>query len=601
MKQRNDVQENDKWNIEALFNSMNEWETFFSTVAASDKKNPWPEIQAFRGHLHEGAEVIKSCLEKTMETERLLSKLFTYIHLRHDEDIANDKHKGAYIQTVSLFQDYAKACSWIQPELLSLSEEILTSYLSDKVLKDYKFHLEKILRQKKHTLAAEQEELLAMSAKATQAPSRAFSAMNDADFSFGKITDKDHNEHELTHASYGLFLREHDRTLRKNAFESLHKQYDSFKNTLSELLSGAVENHVFHAKARHYQSALEAALYPKNIETSVYDALITAVNENVAPLHRYMALRKKVMKLETLHFYDLYVPLIEDIDLTMDFQQAANLIVESVAPLGPDYQNALQKGLKEARWVDRYENKNKRSGAYSSGCYDSMPYILMNYKGVLRDVFTLAHEAGHSMHSYLSQKTQPYHYSKYPIFLAEVASTFNEALLMDYLLKRTENPLHKAYLINEKIEDIRATLFRQTMFAEFEKLIHEMTENQHPLTPQTLEKHYIELNTKYFGESVSLDPLIAIEWARIPHFYYNFYVYQYATGISAALSLSERVLKGGISEREDYLSFLKSGCSRYPIDTLKYAGVDMRSKEPVSLAIKQFDNLVTELENQLST
>jgi oligoendopeptidase F len=356
-----------------------------------------------------------------------------------------------------------------------------------------------------------------------------------------------------------------------------------------------VQNHLFKTKARKYNTCLEASLYPKNINSDVYHALITAVNESLPALHKYVSLREKIMACGPLHLYDMYVPLIAEVDIKLTYDEAAEAVVESVAPLGSEYQNLLRQGLIKDRWVDRYENKNKRSGAYSSGSYDSMPYILMNYKGVLRDVFTLAHEAGHSMHSLLSHKNQPYQYGHYPIFLAEVASTFNEELLMQYMLERSSNVKEKIYLINEKIEDIRGTLFRQTMFAEFELLIHSLAESQTPLTPSRLNEEYRKLNEKYFGTSVIIDEEAVVEWARIPHFYYNFYVYQYATGISAALALAKRVQSGGPQEQSDYLNFLKSGCSRYPIETLKLAGVDMSRPEPVKEAIKKFESLVDEL------
>ncbi len=437
--------------------------------------------------------------------------------------------------------------------------------------------------------------LLALSGQALQGYHKAFGAINDADFEFGSIKNEKGEDLPLSHASYGLYMREQDRTLRKNAFDKMHGQYEKYENTLCELLGGVVQSHVFHSRARKYESCLDAALYPKNVDTAVYHSLIQAVNDNIGTLHKYIALREKIMGVGTLHLYDMYVPLTSEFDIKMSFDKASDLIIDSVAPLGSEYQDILAKGLKGDGWVDRYENKNKRSGAYSSGCYDSMPYILMNYKDVLRDVFTLAHEAGHSMHSFLSHKNQPYQYGDYPIFLAEVASTFNEELLMQEMLKRSQSTEEKIFLINMKIEDIRATLFRQTMFAEFELMIHTKAEKSEPLTPQVLKEEFYNLNRKYFGPDVDIDEIAKIEWARIPHFYYNFYVYQYATGISAALALSERVLNGGDAERNDYLNFLKSGCSRYPVETLKLAGVDMNTPEPVKSAIQKFDGLVDEL------
>lgn len=465
---------------------------------------------------------------------------------------------------------------------------------------EYRFYIEKIVRVKKHLLSPE-EELMALSAKALQASHKAFSALNDADFKFGTVSNNKGEEAELTHALYGLFIRDQDRSLRENAFKKMHGKYLDYENTLCELINGQIQSHIFNARARNFSSSLEAALFPKNIDTSVYHSLIQAVDEKIGTLHKYVKLREKVLGVGPLHLYDMYVPLTSQVDIRMSYKEAQDIVIESVAPLGNAYQNLLRKGLQEGRWVDRYENKNKRSGAYSSGCYDSMPYILINYKDLLRDVFTLAHEAGHSMHSLLTHQTQPYQYGDYPIFLAEVASTFNEELLMRLLLQRSNSVEEKIFLVNQNIEDLRGTLFRQTMFASFELFLHEMAEKNIPLTPKLLREEYMRLNTKYFGPGVTIDKEAEAEWARIPHFYYNFYVFQYATGISAALALSNRVLKGGKQEQEDYLSFLKAGSSRYPIEILQSAGVDMRTPQPVKAAIQKFDGLVDELERLLSS
>lgn len=597
--ERSAVSTDDKWNVEALFTDMDSWNQAFTKVFSSEKKPRWPALNAFKGKLGLSVKNLKEALDVQFAISRELSTLYTYAHLRHDEDIVNDLHKTAYNKILGLCHDFAEETSWFEPELLALDESTLTSLIEDPLLLDYRFHLEKIIRIKKHMLSPEGEELLAMAAKALQAPGKAFSAINDADFKFGIIKDGSGNEKELTHGLYGLYLRDPDRKLRENAFKRLQGQYLNYENTLCELLNGQVQSHVFNAKARNYSSSLEAALFPKNIDTQVYHALIKAVNDNIGHLHSYVQLREKVMGVGKLHLYDMYVPLLSAVDIRMSYKEAEDIVIESVSPLGVEYQNLLKKGFKEQRWVDRFENNNKRSGAYSSGCYDSMPYILMNYKQILKDVFTLAHEAGHSMHSLMSHTHQPYQYSDYPIFLAEVASTFNEDLLMHLMLERTTSKEGRAFLINEKIEDIRGTLFRQTMFAEFELLIHDLAEKNIPLTPTLLKEEYYKLNRKYFGETMAIDDEAAIEWARIPHFYYNFYVFQYATGISAALALSERVVKGGGKEREEYLSFLKAGCSRYPIDILQSAGVNMRSSEPVASAIAKFGDLVSQLGNEL--
>jgi oligoendopeptidase F len=600
-KIRSEVSLKDCWNVHSMYPTFDDWEKEFTTITSSPKEEQWSDILKYKGKLSDGPDVVKNLMDRLFDLELKLEHLYTYAHLRHDEDISHDKHKSAFMKITVTMHDFAEAVSWIHPELLNLSKEKIDEYLQSDILKDYRFHLEKTLRLKEHTLPPSEEKLIAYSAKALQGYQKAFSAMNDADFDFGTVLDGNGEEKQLSHASFGLYLRGHDRTLRKNTFLQMHKKYQDYENTLCELLQGIVQKHLFEATSRKYPNCLERALYPKNIDSAVYSSLVEAVNNNLGSLQKYMSLREKIMGTSPLHLYDMYVPLIEDYDMELSYDEAAELVIESVSPLGAEYQNILRKGMKEDNWVDRYENKNKRSGAYSSGCYNSMPYILMNYKGVLRDMFTLAHEAGHSMHSYLSHKNQPFQYGDYPIFLAEVASTFNEDLLMRMLLERSSSKEEKIFLINEKIEDIRATLFRQTMFAEFELLIHRKIEENEPLTPQLLKDEYLALNQKYFGPKVFIDEEAQLEWARIPHFYYNFYVYQYATGISAALALSERVVNGGDQEREDYLGFLKSGCSRYPVETLKLAGVDMSTPEPVNAAIGKFNKLVDTLEELLES
>lgn len=598
--ERTKVKSKDTWNVSSLYPSLDKWEKEFAKTIKAKKPPYCPEINAFKGRLAESPETLKQVLDLSFDLSRQCSKLYTYAHLRHDEEITNDTHKTAYNKVLAICQDITQELAWIEPELLAIDDKTIKKFLKSPILAPYRFHIEKIIRIKKHMLPQEGETLLAMAAKAMQAPHKAFSAINDADFKFGSVRDKKGKEYELTHGSYRLLQREQDRTLRENAFKSLHGQYQQYENTLSELLNGQVQTHIFNAKARHYASSLDAALFPKNIETSVYHALIQAVNANLPHLHRYMDLRERILNIGPLHLYDMSVPLIPAVDIRMSYEEAEDIVVESVAPLGAAYQNLLRKGLKTERWVDRFENQNKRSGAYSSGCYDSYPYILMNYKGLLRDVFTLAHEAGHSMHSLYCHTHQPYQYGDYPIFLAEVASTFNEELLTRLMLERAKSQEERIFLINEKIEDIRGTLFRQTMFAEFELWLHETAEKNIPLTPKLMNDTYLNLNRRYFGPNVIINTEAEREWARIPHFYYNFYVYQYATGISAALALAERVCKGGKQEREEYLSFLKAGCSDYPIDILKKAGVDMRGPKPVASAIATFGSLVDRLEEELS-
>ena len=596
VKVRTEVVPEDQWNVAALYPSFEAWEHEFAAVCEKQALPHWPQLQTYRGHLKEGASVLKDALDYSFSIARKLEKLYTYAHLRHDEEITTDKHKSAFQRISALLYDFQEECAWIEPEILELPDALISQYLSSPLLADYRFHIEKIVRMRPHTLSADKEELLAMAGKPMQTPPKAFSALNNADIKLGKVKDGTGNERELSHGLYQMYLRSPDRTLRANAFKGMLGKYTDLENTMAELLYGEMQSHIFAARAHQFSSSLEAALFPKKIPQEVYRSLIDSVRAGLPSLHRYVKLRKHLLKLDEVHLYDMYVPLIPQVEIHMSYSEAEEIVIESVAPLGKEYQEILRKGLKNELWVDRFENKNKRSGAYSSGCFDSFPYILMNYRGILRDVFTLAHEAGHSMHSYLSNKGQPYHYSRYPIFVAEVASTFNEELLMHLLLQRREKKEEKLFLINEKIEDIRATFFRQTMFAEFELKIHELVEANTPLTPALLSEIYIQLNRDYFGPEATIDPEIAIEWARIPHFYYNFYVYQYATGISAALSLAEKTLQGDTHARDNYLSFLKGGSSLFPIDLLKLAGVDMSTPEPVQATLRKFDSLVTELE-----
>ncbi len=597
--ERSSVPLKDRWNVEILFPDLAAWQKNFDDSHKKERPH-WPELLFYKGKLS-NPSTLKEFLGKFLSIDRKLSTLFTYAHLRHDEELTIDEYKAAHSRISTLCSDFGEESSWIEPELLALDQDKIDALLNSPELQDFRFYLEKTLRLKQHTLSFEMEELMAKASKAMDSSGKAFSAINDADFKFGTVLDGQGNERELTHGSYGVYIREQDRVLRKNAFQQLHSKFSEFENTLCEMLNGQVQAHLFSCRARKYKSSLETALFPHNIDPQVYHALIEAVNSELPSLHKSMELRKKILGLDELHLYDIYVPLTSDYKIEMTYQEAVDAILESVVPLGPEYQNLLRKGFNEQGWVDRYENKNKRSGAYSSGSYDSLPYILMNYKGQLKDVFTLTHEAGHSMHSLLTHKNQPYQYGHYSIFVAEVASTFNEELLMQLLLKRAKTTEEKIYLINQKVEDIRATLFRQTMFAEFELLIHTLAEQEIPLTPALLRQEYRKLNQKYFGPSLFIDDEIDIEWARIPHFYYNFYVYQYATGISAALALSERVTRGGEKEREDYLAFLKGGSSRFPIDMLKVAGINMLEPHPIKAAIARYSNLLNQLSDLLES
>ncbi|MBS0603956.1 MAG: oligoendopeptidase F [Verrucomicrobia bacterium] len=594
-QERNAIAKQYHWNVEALYPSWDAWKQDLDKWGREESDPHWPELAPFRQTWKQSPEKLKELIELCCEIDRRLSNLYTYAHLRHDEDVAEETAKKAHSRIVTLLYAFRQETAWIEPEMLQLPEEQLDAILKSPVLNEYAFYLEKIVRLKKHTLPAPEEELLAMAGKALETASQAFSAFNNADLKFPPVVDGQGNTKELTHGKYLLYLRDKDRTLREGAFKNLHRTFFGYENTLCELLNGQIHRHLLEMRARKYNSCVEAALFPNQIDVAVYTALIQAVRKHLPALHRYMHLRKEAMGLDKLHLFDLHVPLVRQVEMGMSYEDATKVIIESVSVLGEDYQRALNQGLTQDRWVDRYENARKRSGAYSSGCYDSMPYILMNYHGTFNDVMTLTHEAGHSMHSLLSRRNQPYHYSQYSIFVAEVASTFHEELLLRHLLSQAKSKEQKAFLINQKLDDMRATLLRQTMFAEFELKLHSWAEQGIPMTPALVKTEYRKLNEEYFGPDVYVDDEADIEWARIPHFYYNFYVYQYATGISAAHALVDKVLNGGEKARDAYLAFLSSGSSKYPIDVLKLAGVDMRTPEPVEAAMRHFNELVTEL------
>lgn len=594
-KERKDIPLEDRWNVEALYPTIEDWKKDFTKWSREGKDPRWPEIAKFRGKLHESPETLHALMGLYFEIDRHLSRIYTYAHLKHDEDIGNDTYKKAFSEMLAVFSEFSKETSWIEPEILQIPDEVLSKFLKSKILEDYRIHLEKIIRLKPHTLTADKEELLALMQRSLQTAAQSFNAFNNADLKFPPVKDKNGKDRELTHGSYQMYMKDQDRILREGAFKTLHKSFLGFENTLCELINGHVQNHLFQSKARKYSSCLEAALFSNQIPVSVYFSLIDAVRKNLGTLHKYVGLRKKLLKYDTLHLYDMSVPLVADVDMSMSYSEAENLVIESVAPLGKEYQKILEKGLKVDRWVDRFENVRKRSGAYSSGTYDSMPYILMNYHGTFRDVMTLAHEAGHSMQTYLSAKHQKYQYSGYSIFVAEVASTFHEELVFRHLMEKAKSKEQKCYLINQKIDDIRSTLFRQAMFAEFELSIHKSAEEGIPLTPTLLKGIFRKLNQDYFGDKIQIDHEIDIEWSRIPHFYSNFYVYQYATGISAALALVDKVEKGGEKARDRYLAFLSGGSSKEPLEILKMAGVDMKEPDAVDAAIGRFSTLVEEL------
>lgn len=591
-KKRSELQKEQTWNIEALYPSFKAWQQDFESI--SNDTCLFEKIRGFKGKLSQGPKTLKELLDFTTNLERRLEKLFVYAHLKHDEDVSDPVYKEAFDTIMFFFSKYQTEISWIQPEILSLSEDIFKKYLSDNVLDLYHLHLKQILRLKQHTLSEKEEKLMALSFKSLSTARSAFGIFNNVDLKFPEIVDSNNKKHELTHSLYSLYMQSQDRTLRKNAFEAIHKGFQNFENTVCELLQGHVQTHVFNTKARGYKSCMEQSLYVNEIDPNVYLMLLKSAEENIHSLHKYIKLRKDLLGLDKIHAYDMYVPCFDKFKYSFSYEEAKNIVIEAVAPLGKEYQETLKKGLNEQRWVDPFENESKRSGAYSSGCYDGFPYILMNFQGTLSDLMTLAHEAGHSMHTHYSVKNQPYIYSQYVIFVAEVASTFNEELVFRYLLNKATSEEEKFYLIQQKIDGIRATFFRQALFAEFELELHKLGEKQQPINPTILKSLYKELNKKYHGESFEVDDFLACEFLRIPHFYSNFYVYQYSTGIAAALSLVEDVLSK--KDPKKYLNFLASGCSKDPVTLLKDAGVDMTKKHPTELLCKKFESLTGELE-----
>lgn len=592
---RSEIKVEDTWRLEDIFATDEAWEKEFQEVSELI-----PGVAAYQGKLAESADTLYEALQKQDHILERISKLYTYAHMRYDQDTTNSFYQGLDGRIKALYSQVASALAYIVPELLSIEEDKLQAFLGEKEeLKLYEHALDEINLQRPHVLSAEQESLLAEASEVMDASSNTFGMLNNADLEFPSIKDENGEEVEVTHGRYIRFLESTDRRVREDAFKAVYGTYGKFKNTFSSTLSGQVKKDNFNAKIRNYRSARHAALAANNIPEEVYENLVNTVNKYLPLLHRYVKLRKKVLGLEELHMYDLFTPLVKDVKMEIPYEEAQELILKGLAPLGEDYLNVLKEGF-ENRWVDVHENKGKRSGAYSSGTYGTNPYILMNWQDNVNNLFTLAHEFGHSVHSYYTRKTQPFPYGDYSIFVAEVASTCNENLLNDYLLKTIDDEQKRLYLLNHYLEGFRGTVFRQTMFAEFEHLIHQKAQNNEPLTAELLTQEYYNLNVKYFGsENMVIDEEIGLEWSRIPHFYYNYYVYQYATGFSAATALSKQILEEGQPAVERYIEFLKSGSSDYPIEVLKKAGVDMTSSEPIEEALKVFEEKLNEMENLL--
>lgn len=584
------------WRLEDIFATDEAWDAEF--IAVSDLVK---DVDKFSGRLHESAENVLQALQARDEVYERAMKLYTYAHMRYDQDTTNSFYQGMNGRIQSLAATLSAKLAYLTPELLALDEATLQDFLqqNDK-LALYRQHLAEIAQERKHTLPKEQEEILAQLAEVTSASSQTFGMLNNADLTFPLVTDPDGNEVRLTHGNYIKMLESSNRTVREQAFKAMYETYGNFKNTFASTLIGQVKRDNVNARIRNYDSARHAAMAANFIPENVYDQLIATINKNLPLLHRYVALRKKVLGVDELHMYDLFTPLVPKVEMPMPYEKAEEILVDSLAPLGEEYQAIVKEGLAN-RWVDVMENKGKRSGAYSSGAYGTNPYILMNWQDNVNNLFTLTHEFGHSVHSYYTRKTQPYIYGDYSIFVAEVASTCNEELLNDYLLKTVTDNQQRIYLLNLWLDGFRSTVFRQTMFAEFELMIHKADQQGEALTADSLTEMYYDLNKKYFGDAVVVDEEIGLEWSRIPHFYYNYYVYQYATGQSAAVSLSKQILEEGEPAVKRYIeNFLQAGCSDYPINVLQAAGVDMSTAKPIEDACAVFEARLNELEQLIS-
>jgi len=594
LKQRNDIPKEYKWDIEDMYPDESQWD---KDVADAVKEAE--EFAKYQGKLTESAKTLAKALKDRDAIWQKLEHAFVYAAMKKDEDNRVDKYQAMDDKCGSAVAKVAASMSFFTPELLDASEEKILSYLNEEpALAQYEFLLKSALREKEHILSAAEENILAQMSEVTGATNDVFKMLNNADMTFGEVVDEDGDTVKLTHGNYIQFMESHDREVRKAAFTNMYEAYKKLINTIATNYNYNTKTDVVSARIRKYDSSLAAALSGGNIPLDVYHNLIAQVHDALPTMHKYIELRKKVLGVDELKMYDIYVPLVKLPKKVIKFEEAVEIMAKGLAPLGEEYINQVKKGVSEG-WIDVYENEGKTSGAYSFGCYDSKPYILLNYTDSLKDVFTLVHEMGHSMHSYFTRKTQPYTYGDHSIFTAEVASTVNESLLIKHLLATETDPEMRKYLLNYYIEEFRTTLFRQTMFAEFELKAHEEIEKGGVLTAQWLSDTYNELNTLYFGPALSEDEYIKYEWARIPHFYRGFYVYQYATGYSAATAISSKILEEGAEARDNYIEFLKSGSSDYPVELLKIAGVDMASPEPVKMAMETFKNLVDELEKLL--
>ena len=592
---RKDIPESDKWDLSSIYKSNEEWEENLKVLPSLTKK-----VVQYKGRLGESSDVLLEALKALEEAELRMETVYHYASLQHeadeDDSSATDRDGRAMMAYTRMMSDL----SFIDPEIQSVDETKLRKWISLPEFKDYKIYIEKLLHFKKYILSEKEERILSLHMQPAQTPYNAFSVLSNVDMNktFGTVNVCG-EERPLTETTWSVFMENQDRKVREEAYKKFYKKFEEHQNTIAALYAGNVNQDVFLMRARGYSSSLEMALFGNKVPVSVYHNLIDCVHKNLVPLHEYYALRKKVLGVDELRHYDVYVPLVKSVETKTSYDEAVEICRKALSPLGTEYTDRLCDGLKNG-WVDRYENVGKRSGAFSSGSYIGNPYILLNYKDdVIRDVFTMAHEGGHSMHSWYSVHNNPFMCYDYTIFEAEVASTFNEELVFEYLLKNAETKEMRAYLLSMRAGDILATLYRQTMFAEFELKAHELVEGGTPLTAELLRKIYRELLELYFGPEMHFEQNSDMEGLRIPHFYSSFYVYKYATGISAALALAKRVTEGGAKEREDYFAFLKSGGSRYPIESLRIAGVDMEKTKPVQDACDEFAKVIAELKEIL--
>ena len=591
--ERQKIENQYKWTIDEMYPSESDLNKDIDKV-----KELIDKLASYKGKLAESKSNLYEALHTSEDAGRILEKLYVYTHMKSHEDTRINDNQGKATKIDMLSTELSMATSYMVPEIISMDEAKLNEYLQDEKLSFYKKYVDEILRVKPHTLSEREEEILAAASDLTAIPENVYDMMSYADMQFPEIEDEEGKKVKLTHANFSLFLKSKDRRVRKDTFEGLYSVYEQYRNTFASTLYGGVKSEIFYAKMRKYESALQGSLFNDDISVDVYENLIKSVSENIPALDKYIDLKKKFLGLDEIHMYDLYVPLTGDFDMKITYEEAKEIILEALKPMGEEYLSHIKDAF-ENGWIDVYENEGKQGGAYSWGCYDSKSYILMNYHDDLNSLFTLIHELGHSMHSTYSKSTQDYLYSSYKIFVAEVASTLNELLLINYLLKKSNSKEEKIYLLNYYLEQFRTTVYRQTMFAEFEKIVHETVEGGEPLTAEGFTNIYYKLNEKYYGKSCVVDEQIGLEWARIPHFYSNFYVYKYATGFSAASALSKQILEEGETAVARYKEFLKSGGSDYPLNQLRAAGVDMEKKESVDEALSVFADLVDELEKEL--